>query len=662
MYVVSVIPLAKIPHPAPQTLDYFSMEEISPGGIVQISLVSRKILGVVAACTPLYERKQQIKKSAFHLKKIDRVVSKNPLVPRPYLKLALWSASYFYSPLGHVMRSHLPPTFSKPTEKLLADLTQIEYAGSSSAHITSAPKKPILYWARSNTKSKAAFYRHAIQQALARKQSVLFLVPELYKIAQFREKIPEVMQMEAVHSTLSPAAQYKIWKGALRGELQGVIGTRRALTTPFCNLGLIIVDEEESFLYKSFDQRPYISAKTAALKLAELTGAEIILGSSLPSVESLWQAKKKKYQLVTPPSSRRPASDIAVIDMRDEIKNGNFSIFSRELQARIKETLEKNRQAILYISRKGLSSGLVCRDCGHVVMCTNCDVPLVLHQTPVLICHHCGQKQKPTATCPKCQSYRIKFIGAGTERVEQEVRKLCEAHGNLKNACRVIRLDKDSAPTWEQQSAIFNDFSKGKYNILIGTQLMLKEGLLPKVDFAAIVTVDSLLSLPDFRIGEQILRTVDKLWTTSKFRIIFQTYIIDSTIIQFVSNKLLWTSNDYSDVLNNFLYDIDERRELSLPPFSQLIKLTYAHKDSQKAEQEANILKNKLHTQMISCQLPVASCQILGPSPAFIPREKGRYIWQIVLKSKIADLRVRNKLLRIVPNDWKIDVDPIELL
>ena len=660
MYVISVIPLAKIPHPAPQTLDYFAMEEISPGAVVQISLGSRKILGIAAACVPLSQQKQHIKKSAFRLKKIDRVVSKRPLVPRQYLKLALWSASYFYSPLGHVMRSHLPPIFSRPTEKFLADLEQLQCGVSDTPHTTTFSPKPILYWAHANSTATISFYRHAIQQAFTNKQSVLFLVPEIYKIAQFREKISEVMHMEAVHSGLTQAAQYKIWKGALRGEIRGVIGTRRALATPFCDLGLIIIDEEESFLYKSFDQQPYLNAKTAALKLAELTDAKIILGSNLPSIESLWQAKKGGYQLKTP-STKTQMPSVKIVDMKDELKKGNFSIFSQELQTQIRETLSKNRQAILYISRKGLSSGLVCRDCGHIVKCTNCDVPLVLHQTPILICHHCGQKQKPPTLCPKCQSYRIKFIGAGTERVEQEVRKLCKASAMSENSCRIIRLDKDSAPTWVQQEAIFNDFSKKKYNILIGTQLMLKEGLLPRVDFTAIITVDSLLSLPDFRIGEQVLRTVDKLWTVSKSEILFQTYITDNTIIHFVSNDLR-TNINYGTILKDLLHDIDERRELSLPPFSQLIKLTYSHRDPRKAEREAEILKNKLQIQLVNCQISILKCQILGPSPAFIPRERGRYIWQIVLKSKIKDLRIRNKLLRIVPSDWKIDVDPIELL
>lgn len=661
MYVVSVIPLAKIPHPAPQTLDYFAMEKISPGGVVQISLGSRKILGIAAACAPLSQQKQQIKKSAFHLKKIDGVVSRDPLVPSHYLKLALWSASYFYSPLGHVMRSYLPPAFGKPTEKFLADLAQIQKEASGAPHTTPLPQKPILYWAHHDTKSKICFFRKAIRRALKNKQSVLFLVPELYKIEQFRKEIPELTAMEAVHSGRTPAAQYAVWERALLGELPGVIGTRLALATPLRNLGLIIVEEEESSFHKSFDQQPYINAKTAALKLAELTGVQIVLASDLPSVESLWQAKKKRYQLKAP-STRSQVPGVMAVDMRDELRYGNFSIFSRELQAKLIETLEKNRQAILYISRKGLSSGLICRDCGHITKCPHCDVPLVLHQTPILICHHCGQKQKPATVCPKCQSYRIKFIGAGTERVEHEVRKLCEAHAFSKNACRIIRLDKDSAPTWVQQSAIFNDFSKKKYSILIGTQLMLKEGLLPKIDFASIVTVDPLLSLPDFRVGEQVLRIVDKLRTTSKSSILLQTYIIDNPLIKNILNVTLGTFNASKNVYNNLLCDIEDRKALSFPPFSQLIKLVYMHSNPQKAEYEANILKNKLTVQLSHFDFKISNFIILGPSPAFIPRERGRYIWQIVIKSKISNLRTRNKLLRVVPSDWKVDVDPIELL
>jgi primosomal protein N' (replication factor Y) len=280
-----------------------------------------------------------------------------------------------------------------------------------------------------------------------------------------------------------------------------------------------------------------------------------------------------------------------------------------------------------------------------------------------LICHHCGQKQKPPTLCPSCAGHRIKFIGTGTQKVEQELLRFCENSAIAPNQCRVARLDTDIAPKWILQKKIFDDFREQKYNILIGTQLMLKTEILPKVALAAIITIDPPLSIPDFRMSEQILRTVDRLKNITLSKVMLQTYIPENYIIKYVLSDLLATNIVYTSVLNKILAgEIENRRALSFPPFSQLIKLVYRHTDSQKAEQEAQILKNKLQTQIANLALPAADFALLGPAPAFIPRVKNRYIWQIMIKSKITDFAMRNKILRIVPYDWKIDVDPVEML
>jgi len=693
MYILSVIPLTKIPFPSPQTLDYFSKDAVSSGGIVEVPIGSRKLLAVVASCAPVSKLRQQIKKSTFKLKPIEKITSKQGIVSKPYLTLAIWTSNYFYSPLGLVMKTLLPQAFSRPTKKFIESLRLIPPANrDTDVHMNAS--KPILYWAHHNKYAKFDFYTKEIQKTFLRKKSVLFLVPEIYKVQYFQKKLPILKNFTAVHGRLSARQQYEVWQKAYRGEEPCIVGTRAALAIQLPKLGLIIVDEEESPFYKSSDQQPYINAKDVALKLGRLSGAQVLLGTNLPSIESFWRVERGEYEL-SEAKVREQESGNKIIDMKEELKAGNYSIFSRELQAQIQETLRTYGQLLLFINRRGLSTGLLCRDCGHIVRCPNCDVPMVYHQTSYglrvtdygLICHHCGEKQKPPTVCPECRSYRIKFIGAGTQRVQQELQKFCGAN-NIKQ-CRAAVLDTDIAPTWEDQKKVFAAFRRKKCDVLIGTQLMLKKGLLPKIPLAGVVTLDPLFSIPDFRTAEYAFRILHRLRAVSGL-ILIQTYMAENPLAQHV----------FSSSWNEFASrELANRKELFFPPFSQLIRVTYRHKDASSAEQQARLLKNKLGVQWDSIrpqipntkyrvlpprpseapqsegglrpsETPTASqsvgekedeIRILGPSPTFIPRVKGRYVWQVMIKSKGEDLALRNKLLRVIPNDWKIDVDPVEM-
>ena len=244
MNIVSVIPLTKIPLVAPQVLDYFSQAKVSSGSLVQVSIGTRKILSIVISCEPVSKKKQQIKKSSFRLKPIERVINKNVLVSKHYLKLVLWTSSYYYSPLGLIMKSLLPQIFSKPTKKFLEDIAQIEMYGVYPARRTPPSQKPTLYWNHNNEEGKIHFYAKEIEKSLAAKRTVLLLVPELYKIAYFQAEIPILKNAEIMHSGQTASTQYKIWKRAYLGEITCLIGTRSSLSMPLKNLGLIVVDGE----------------------------------------------------------------------------------------------------------------------------------------------------------------------------------------------------------------------------------------------------------------------------------------------------------------------------------------------------------------------------------------------------------------------------------
>ena len=590
--------------PSPQALDYFASVDAAPGGIVQISLNHRKLLGIVLAAAPVSELRQAVKRSSFRLKPIEKIICGEEVIPKIHLKLIIWTSQYYYTPLGLMAKTFLPRYFAQPTKKFLSELSVFNIGPPTS-------------------------------------KTRLSIVPELYKIDLLQNKNPDLKYAAVIHGGISAKNEWAIWKLARQGGIKDIIGTRSAFAIGLSALEKITVYDAESPYHKSFDQQPYINAKNVAVKLAELTATPIVL-------EGQFSTK----------ASSIPAS-IQVIDMKSELKNGNYSIFSKQMQVRLKKTIEENKQAVLFINRRGLSTGLLCRDCGNVVKCPNCDAPFVYHNTKYLIldtntkyqllCHHCGQRKIPPSVCPNCQSYKIKFIGTGTQRVEGELRKL------FPNAPSE-RLDLDIAPKWTDQQRIFDKFRAKKFSILIGTQLILKEELLPRVDLAAIVTIDPLLSLPDFRMGEQIAKIIDMLLRTSK-TLPVQTYKPDNEIFKCLLESE--PDNFYSSWLAQ---ELENRKALSFPPFSQIINLTYAHADTQKAEQEAKILMNKLGEQARNYQLPITSCQLLGPAPAFIPLRKNRYIWQIMIKSKIEDLRIRNKLLSVVPSDWKIDVDPVTMV
>src|SRR3989344_1047879 len=663
MYVITVVPFSKIPFPAPQTLDYFCNQIVEVGGIVEILISSRKLLGIAVSCSRISDQKIRIKKSPYKLKPIQRVINAQCVYPRQYIKLALWTSMYYYSPTGLIAKTLFPQFFSKPTIKFLKELSEIKPAPDETEINHEKGGVPVL--ARGNIAQQISYFSKNIDKAIKNKKSVLFIVPEIYKIDYYITKIPLLRKAAMVTGKLTEKEQYEIWKVSISNKSVLIIGTRAALSMHIKNLGLIILDEEESPYHKSFDQQPYINTKNLAIKLAELSRSKIILGSYVPSIESAWQAKNGEFTkaaLRIPRAKSGQNRQIRLVDMRQELKNGNYSIFSMELQKKLTSTIQNGEQAILFINRKGLSTGLLCRDCGHIVKCPNCDVPMTYYRThPAqnnlykLACHHCALSKNPPTVCPKCQSYRIKFIGTGTQRVKEELEKFC-ARNKLK--CSMSIIDTLHTQGWEEQQDKFDLFRQKKISVLIGTQLMLKTGILPKCRLCAAITIDPMLAIPDFRMSERIFGIIRKLMENSSSEILIQTYNPESYSLKNILESF-GKQNSFETFSEK---ELEMRKVLSLPPFSNIIKISYSHPNPQKAEGEAKVLLNKLKLQAENCRIPAVDYDILGPAPAFVSRQKNRYIWHIMIKSKIQNLILRNKLLRVVPSGWKIDIDPIEIL
>ena len=401
----------------------------------------------------------------------------------------------------------------------------------------------------------------------------------------------------------------------------------------------ITVEDSESDLYQSWGRKPYYNVKDIAIQLAKIHNAKLILKTSLPSIEDHYGAKNNSYFL----QIQNPKSKIqkTIVDMREEMKNGNFSPISTIL----KEKLENSNKSILFIARRGTSTIVLCRECGYIAKCRSCDVPMVYHEEKSsrrLVCHHCGKDDIAPVLCPNCKSIKIKYLGAGTQKVESEIKKLFPDK-------KVFRLDGDISEKPTEQQKIITELKNSDNTILIGSQMILNKDL--DTDLMAIISIDTILNLPDFKSSERVFQTINQLVNMTRNKFIIQTYNADSKTIKYA------IENNFNTFYNE---EIEARKKYNYPPFSEIIKLSYSHKDFTIAKNDALILKNKLE-QQIRTQLKIESWKLkinlFGPSPAFVPKEKGTYKWNIIIKSQLTT-EERNKILIIVPPTWEIEVNP----
>jgi len=455
-----------------------------------------------------------------------------------------------------------------------------------------------------------------------------------------------------MHSQLSPGEQYDEWRSIREGEYDVVIGPRSALFTPQPDLGLIVIDEEHEWTYKQQDKSPRYHARQATLKLAELTGAVVILGSATPDVETCHRACQGDFELLALPErvvpvERAPLPEVQVVDMRTELKAGNRSIFSRSLSQSINTAVSAGEQVILFLNRRGGATFVQCRDCGHVLRCRRCDVPLTHHFTDdVLVCHQCNLRAPVPAVCPQCGSRRIKFLGLGTQKLEQET-------GLALPRARLLRWDSDMTGRREAHERILKTFRSRQADILIGTQMVAKGLDLPAVTLVGVVSADISLNLPDFRSGERTYQLLSQVAGRAGRgplggRVIIQTYSPEHYAIQAAAR------HDYAAFYEK---EIEYRRQLRNPPFSRLALLTCSHTNNAICQHEAEKMRDRLMEERDS--RGIAGLDFIGPAPAFIHRQRGRYRWQLVLRGT----ELSSFLSPITfPQGWTVNIDPASLL
>ena len=502
---------------------------------------------------------------------------------------------------------------------------------------------------------KTEVYLQALEEAVKLGKRGIVLVPEIaltpQTIERFAARFPR--RVAVVHSGLSLGEQFDEWQRIRDGEFDVVIGPRSAIFAPQPDLGLIIIDEEHEWTYKQTDKSPRYHARDVAIKLAELTGAVVVLGSATPDVENFYHAKTGKFHLLelperVTPEAGSPLPEVEVVDLREELKAGNRSIFSRPLSEAIARAVSNREQVILFLNRRGSSSFVQCRNCGLVLRCKRCDVTLNYHLVEdVLVCHQCNYRMPVPQLCPRCLSQRIKFLGIGTQKLEQEA-------GLAFPQSRLMRWDSDVTRIGKYaHQEMLDRFRTHKADILIGTQMVAKGLDLPMVTLVGAVIADTSLNLPDFRAGERTFQLLSQVAGRAGRgrlggQVIIQTYSPDNYAVQAAAK------HDY-----HLFYEreIAYRRQFRNPPFSRLASLVYSHINDAFCQREAERMKHLLIGERDS--KGIADVNFIGPAPAFIHRLRGRFRWQLVLRgSGLSDFLAQVPF----PQGWTVDIDPVSLI
>ncbi|MFC1651859.1 primosomal protein N' [Patescibacteria group bacterium] len=495
-----------------------------------------------------------------------------------------------------------------------------------------------------NTKDK--IYLEQIKKVVAKDKQVLLVVPEIgltpARIKQFLSYFPD--QVAVWHGKLSRSHKMHQWLKIQKGEAKIIIGSRSSLFCPFKKLGLIILDDEHDSSYKQ-EQNPRYHARKVALMLNQLRKIPLILGSYNPSTESYRMAERKKYNLIKIPAKEKTRTEI--IDLTTEIRKGNHSIFSDAMLEALKTTIQRKEQAVLFLNRRGSATLVICRECGHVISCPRCDIPLVYHtqdQKKLFRCHHCYYQVEAPKRCTNCHSHYLNYLGLGTQKIEDEIKKYFPK-------ARILRVDKDRTRKKADFLNIYQKFQNKKADILIGTRMIQSFLHFPNVNFLGIVNADTLLNLPDFRNQEKTFQLFNQFLVTLQNKenpghAIIQTYTPNNLALRALAK------NDYPKFLEK---ELNNRRDLNYPPFGQLIKLIYTAKKDEKCFEVGTNLK--LNLGRFKQKIGLKDAEIIGPSPAFIPKVGDYYRYYLILKGK----GVR-KLLPAVPPSWKIDIDPESLL
>ncbi|CAM2820888.1 primosomal protein N' [Paenibacillus sediminis] len=523
---------------------------------------------------------------------------------------------------------------------------------------------------------KTEIYLQTIERCLSLGRQAIVMVPEISLTPQMVERFKGRFgsRVAVLHSRLSGGERYDEWRKIREGKVQVAIGARSAVFAPFTNLGLIIMDEEHETSYKQ-EESPKYHARDVAIKRAHQHGAVVILGSATPSLESYYAARSQSNSEFAPilleMHSRALGSnlpEVHIIDMRNELRDGNRSMFSRKLHQGIAARLERGEQMVLLLNRRGYSTFVMCRTCGYVASCPECDISLTYHQkSNNMRCHYCGYAAPAPAICPDCGSEHIRYFGTGTQRVEEELAKLFPG-------IRVIRMDVDTTTEKGSHERLLNQFREKKADVLLGTQMVAKGLDFPDVTLVGVITADSALNLPDFRAAEKTFQLLTQVAGRAgrhhlPGEVFIQSYTPDHYSIIHASR------HDYSNFVRE---ELKHRMALSYPPYCRLILVTFSHEKLPLVVRMAENFSTELQAKARKLgwyggldRLTSAALEVLGPVASPIPRIKNRYRFQCMIKCRgdIDAVELTKQVASEIENSVhdahfqiSIDVDPQMLM
>ena len=435
---------------------------------------------------------------------------------------------------------------------------------------------------------KTEVYINAAKEALSKGKSVIVLLPEIALAEQVAERFRErfgASMVATLHSRLKGSERLREWLRIKSGEARIVVGPRTSVFAPLDNIGLIVIDEEHEGTYKS-DHNPKYETVDIAYKRASYSDAVLVLGSATPGIVSYYRAKTGLYELICMDerigSSEMP--ELETVDMRKENLKGNFDVLSNQLKAEIDNTLKAREQVILFLNRRGFSTQVLCPDCGYKMTCDDCGITLTYHKSSnALVCHYCGKKQPLPEVCPKCGSKFIKYIGAGTEKVEERVRQIWPE-------VKVARFDLDTAADTGDSSKVIKDFQSGKTDILVGTQILAKGLDFKRVGLVGIINADVSLNIPDYRSSERTYQLITQVAgragrTGGKSRVLIQTYEPESDVIKEAA------AGDYDEF---YEAEILHRALMNYPPYTDIISVGFASDKEETAMAFAEKFRKRL--------------------------------------------------------------------
>ncbi len=529
---------------------------------------------------------------------------------------------------------------------------------------------------------KTEIYMRAVEETLRLGKQAVILVPEIaltpQTVRRFLGRFPG--QVGLVHSRLGEGERYDTWRRARAGTLPVIVGPRSALFAPLPNLGLIVLDECHDPAYHQEDFQPSYNAVEAAITYARLTNSLLILGSATPDISLYYRARQEGWKILNLPvrilahrqvieaqlsqlGMAAPAGviksgddqgptttlnlpPVKIVDMRQELKAGNRTIFSRELQEALHQTLEARQQAILFLNRRGTATYVFCRQCGYSLKCPRCDLPLTYHADENgLVCHTCNYRRQMPRTCPQCGSSQIRQFGTGTEKVESDVQAL------IPNA-RILRWDAETTRQKGAHDLLLQSFLNHQADILVGTQMLAKGLDLPLVTLVGVVLADVSLQLPDYNAGErtfQLLTQVAGRAGRSPLggKVILQTFQPDHYAIRSAAG------HDYAGF---YRQELEYRKRLRYPPFARLARLELRSANAAKVEADARAMSRQIEDWIKEGDH--RGTEIIGPVPCFFGRQNGLYRWQIVLRGPRPAAVLRGRPL----GEWRLEIDPVSLL